>query len=203
MGIGTGPHTAGKNYRVACQWAKRANEERRGHTGSDVIDGGRICPRDRHRLNLPGKRDDFTIQDSYTSLKAGNQSNASLERLVSAIASISLIVGGVGILAVMLLSVKERRSEIGLRMAVGARTRDILIQFLLEAGLLGVEGGIAGLVLGISAVGLLNLFASLGASIPFWSVALSIFVSLATGMLFGSWPALAASRVPPARSLQG
>ena len=186
------------NY-IGFIYIRASGEERMSAAESQV----RNLLRERHRLNAPGKRDDFSIQNSYTSMKVGAETNASFERLVSAIASISLLVGGVGILAVMLLSVKERGAEIGLRMAVGARTRDILVQFLLEAGVLGLAGGIAGILLGVAAVGLLNLFGSLGASIPIWSVALSVFISMATGMLFGSWPAMAASRVQPARSLQG
>ena len=186
------------NY-IGFMYIRASGEDKMNDVESQV----RNLLRERHRLNAPGKRDDFTIQNSYTSLKVGAETNTSFERLISAIASVSLVVGGVGILAVMLLSVKERRAEIGLRMAVGARTRDILVQFLLESAVLGLSGGLAGILLGVSGVGLLNLLESLGASIPLWSILLSVLISLSTGVIFGSWPAIAASRVQPARTLRG
>jgi putative ABC transport system permease protein len=106
--------------------------------------------RDRHRLNLRNKEDDFTIQNVYTVLKAESDTNESFTMLITSVAALALMVGGIGILAVMLLSIKERRPEIGLRMAVGAKPNDILFQFVLEATILSATGGMAGILSGIT-----------------------------------------------------
>ena len=103
----------------------------------------------------------------------------------------------------MLLSVKERSSEIGVRIAVGARSSDVLFQFLLEASVLSVAGGGLGVIAGASAVGLLQLFGVADVAFSVSSIILSIAVSLVIGILSGSMPAMRASRVQPVRSLRG
>ncbi|MDE3057801.1 MAG: ABC transporter permease [Bacteroidota bacterium] len=159
--------------------------------------------RDRHSLNLLGKKDDFTIQNIYTTLKVANETNASLTNLVGVIAAVSLVVGGAGILAVTLLSVKERTTEIGLRMAVGATPGNVLLQFFLEATALSSAGGIAGIIAGLGGIYLLKAFAAISAIASAESVAISVAESVAIGVLFGSLPARKASRVQPVKALRG
>ena len=117
------------------------------HTAEAEI---RSLLRERHRLR-EGKEDDFTIQNQADVIEAQSSVARTFSLLVGSIAVISLLIGGVGILGVMLLSIRERVSEIGIRRAVGARRRDILVQFLVESSFLGVVGGIAGLSWGLAA----------------------------------------------------
>jgi putative ABC transport system permease protein len=125
-----------------------------------------------------------------------------LTLVLASIAGISLVVGGVGVMNIMLVSVSERTREIGLRKAVGARTRDVLRQFLLEAVALTVSGGIAGILLGIGAALLVGRLSPIPAAITGWSVALAFGVSVAVGMFFGVWPARKAARMQPIMALR-
>jgi putative ABC transport system permease protein len=118
------------------------------------------------------------------------------------IAGISLVVGGVGVMNIMLVSVSERTREIGLRKAVGARTRDVLRQFLLEAVALTVTGGVVGILVGIAASLLVGRFSPVPAAITGWSVALAFGVSVAVGVFFGVWPARRAARMQPVVALR-
>ncbi|MGI8785116.1 MAG: ABC transporter permease [Acidobacteriota bacterium] len=123
--------------------------------------------------------------------------------LMIIIASIGLLIGGIGVMNIMLISVTERYQEIGVRKAMGARKRDILWQFLLEAILLTTIGGVGGLVLGILvSLAMPLVFPSLRAHIPFWSVAAGLIVSTAVGLFFGIWPATRASRLAPIQALR-
>ena len=156
----------------------------------------------RHRLESRGKPDDFSIQNKTKTLAAQRQIAESLTTVGVGLAGLSLIVGGIGILALMLMSVKERTSEIGLRIAVGARSVDILVQFLAEAILLAVAGWLAGILLGLSG-------AAVVAAVAKWKVAISpsmVLTSFATvlvaGVGFGTWPARKASSITPIRALQ-
>jgi putative ABC transport system permease protein len=156
----------------------------------------------RHRLEPGGRPDDFAIQNKTKALATLKQIADSLTNLALGLAGVSLLIGGIGILALMLMSVKERTGEIGLRIAVGARPGDILIQFLAEAALLAAGGWLAGLILGLLGAAMVAFFAR-------WRVALSpemLLASLATvltaGLGFGTWPARKASLIPPIRALQ-
>ncbi len=156
----------------------------------------------RHRLESGGKPDDFSIQNKTRTLAAQQKIADSLTTLAVGLAGISLIVGGIGILALMLMSVKERTSEIGLRMAVGARPVDILIQFLAEAIMLALGGWLAGFMAGLSGAAVVVLVAH-------WKVAVSASMLLASlgtvliaGVGFGTYPARKASLIPPIRALQ-
>jgi putative ABC transport system permease protein len=158
--------------------------------------------RDRHRLDSTGEPDDFSIQNKTRALAAQKQLAESLNLLATSLAAISLFVGGAGILALMLMSVKERTGEIGLRIAVGARPRDILVQFLMEATFLAVGGWAVGITLG-------TLVAAVVAFATRWKLAMSPEQVLATlGMVltialgFGAYPARKASLVPPIEALQ-
>lgn len=122
--------------------------------------------------------------------------------VLAAIAGISLLVGGVGVSNIMLVSVSERTREIGLRKALGARTRDITLQFLLESVLLTGLGGLLGLALGVVAAQLVDTHAPVPAIVTGWSVALAIGVSVAVGVFFGVWPARRAGRLDPVVALR-
>lgn len=155
-----------------------------------------------HRIEHEGRPDDFEIQDKSKILATQKQIADSLTKLALGLAGVSLLVGGIGILALMLMSVKERTSEIGLRIAVGARRADILMQFLAEAALLAAGGWLAGLILGLMGAAMVAFMAR-------WRVALSpqmLLASLATvltaGLGFGAWPARKASVITPIRALQ-
>jgi putative ABC transport system permease protein len=125
-----------------------------------------------------------------------------LTGVLAAIAGISLLVGGVGVSNIMLVSVRERTREIGLRKAVGARPRDISVQFLLEAVLLTTIGGILGMILGISAALLVDKLSPVPAAVTWWSLALAFGVSAAVGIIFGVVPAQRAGRLDPVVALR-
>ena len=118
------------------------------------------------------------------------------------IAGISLLVGGVGVMNIMLVSVSERTREIGLRKAVGARTRDVLRQFLLEAVALTVSGGVIGILLGIGVGLVVGRLSPVPAAITGWSIALAFGVSVAVGVFFGVYPARKAARMQPIAALR-
>jgi len=157
--------------------------------------------RDRHRLDPSGMPNDFSIQNKVKVLAAQKQLADSLTLLTSGLAAVSLLVGGAGILALMLMSVRERTGEIGLRMAIGARPGDILVQFLLEATLLALGGWVAGITIG-------SLGAKVVALETNWKVAVSpevvlatLGMALTTGIGFGAYPARRASLMPPIQAL--
>jgi putative ABC transport system permease protein len=156
--------------------------------------------RQRHRLG--DKPDDFTTQNQAVLLETERDISRSMATLVSSVAGISLLVGGIGILAVMLISVRERRREIGLRRAIGALRRDIRNQFLVEASILGGAGGIVGVALGVSiALGV----AALGywESVISWPAATIAFgFSVSLGVVFGIYPAMRAARLEPIQALR-
>jgi putative ABC transport system permease protein len=158
--------------------------------------------RDRHRLERRNKPDDFMIQNQMTVLEAAKATSESFTLLITAIASISLLVGGIGILAIMLLAVRERTNEIGLRMAVGARRKDILVQFISEALILGFAGGLAGVVFGLTSALVLGEFTKWKTVIPVDYVFFALFFSLSIGLFFGVYPARRASLLYPIDALR-
>ena len=122
--------------------------------------------------------------------------------LLGAIASVSLIVGGIGIMNIMLVSVTERTREIGLRLAVGAKTRDILSQFLVEAVTLSLLGGVIGIVVGLTASLLISHFAQWSTAVSLLSVLMSFFFSALVGVFFGYYPARKAAFLNPIEALR-
>ena len=161
--------------------------------------------RQRHAISQgpDGKyADDFHMTTKQDVLGAQQESAATFSLLLTALATVSLVVGGIGIMNVMLVSVTERTREIGVRMAVGARGRDVVMQFLLEAVLLSAGGGLLGIAAGVLTV---PLAASLNQGVALLdpgSVPLAFGVSLATGLVFGLYPALRASRLDPIEALR-
>ena len=156
--------------------------------------------RERHRLR--DKPDDFTIQNQATLLETERETSRSMTLLIGSVAGISLLVGGVGILAVMLISVRERTREIGLRRAVGAMRRDIRNQFLFESGLLAGTGGLAGVLIGAGGAWAASVFGYWDAVISWPAAFVAFGFSAALGVIFGLYPALRAARLEPTEALR-
>jgi putative ABC transport system permease protein len=152
--------------------------------------------RDRHRLQL-GVDDDFSIRDLTEITGAVTAGTAAIAALLAAIAAVSLLVGGIGIMNIMLVSVTERTREIGLRMAVGAKGRSILAQFLAESVVLSVAGGAIGIALGIAAGKLVALRFGMAVPVNLGVIALAVGFSAAVGIGFGLYPAMKAARMDP------
>jgi len=125
-----------------------------------------------------------------------------LTMLLGSIAAISLLVGGIGIMNIMLVSVTERTREIGLRKAIGANNRDIMVQFLVEAVLMSFIGGVAGIVIGVGASSLMKIIAGWAVKVSASSIFLSTAFSLIVGIVFGLWPAQKASQLNPIEALR-
>jgi len=157
--------------------------------------------RDRHRLaaNAPA---DFRVWNPAASLAAQHEATRTLSFLLAAIASISLVVGGISIMNIMLVSVTERTREIGVRLAVGARRRDIWRQFLVEAVILCLVGGAIGIALGIAGAAVLSKLAGWSVFIGPEAVAAAVASAAAVGIFFGFYPALRASRLQPMEALR-
>jgi len=158
--------------------------------------------RERHHLTRHAKPDDFTIQNQADVLKTQKEATNTFTMLIGSIAAISLLVGGIGILAIMLMVIRERTNEIGLRMAVGARKKDILMQFLLESLMLSIAGGFLGIMLGISGSLTIGLFTNWSASLSILSIIIAFAFSLLVGLFFGVYPARRASLLDPIEALR-
>ena len=157
--------------------------------------------RQRHRLQ-PGQGDDFYLRNLSEVLEAREASSRILTLLLAAVASVSLVVGGIGIMNIMLVSVTERTREIGLRMAVGARGRDILTQFLIEAVTLSLAGGIIGILLGAAGSLAIGHFAEWRTELTASSVLLATGFAAVVGVFFGYYPARQAARLSPIEALR-
>jgi len=157
--------------------------------------------RQRHRIGQK-QDDDFTVRNLTSMMQAAEQSTKVMALLLGAIASVSLLVGGIGIMNIMLVSVTERTREIGIRMAVGAKTWDIRLQFIIEALILSLIGGVAGLIAGISASEIISVLAGWSTIVSPLSVLLAFGFSGFVGIFFGFYPAYKASLLDPIDALR-
>ncbi|WP_437520466.1 ABC transporter permease [Sorangium sp. So ce726] len=155
----------------------------------------------RHRLRAD-QASDFEVRSQAEMLATMGQITGTFTTLLGSVAAVSLIVGGIGIMNIMLVSVRERTREIGVRMAVGARRGDILRQFLVEAVVVSLAGGVAGVGLGYGAAVLLSRFGQWATIVPTYAVGLALGVSILIGITFGVGPARRASRLDPVEALR-
>jgi putative ABC transport system permease protein len=157
--------------------------------------------RQRHRIG-PRKENDFTVRNLTQIMQVAEQSTKVMTLLLGAIASVSLLVGGIGIMNIMLVSVTERTREIGIRMAVGAKTWDIRLQFIIEALTLSLIGGVAGIIAGISGSQIISAFAGWSTIVSVLSIFLAFGFSGLVGIFFGFYPAYKASLLNPIDALR-
>ncbi len=157
----------------------------------------------RRRDNTPpGEKNEFRIRTSEEKLKMANDISGMLSILLAGIASISLFVGGVGIMNIMLVSVTERTREIGIRMAIGAKKRDIMNQFLIESVMLSTGGGVIGILLGLSGYYLILYFIDWPFLFSIWSILISVGFASGIGIFFGYYPSRKASNLKPIDALK-
>ncbi len=157
--------------------------------------------RERHRL-APYQEDDFTVQTQEDVAEAATETSRIMTWLLASIAGVSLFVGGIGIMNVMLVSVTERTREVGLRLAVGARGPDVLLQFLIEAVVLCLLGGIGGIILGVVTTEVIATYAGWPALFSTEAMIVAVGVSAIVGVFFGFYPAWKASRLDPIVALR-
>jgi putative ABC transport system permease protein len=155
----------------------------------------------RHHIGQE-QDDDFTVRNLTQMMQAAEQSTRVMTLLLSAIASVSLLVGGIGIMNIMLVSVTERTREIGIRMAIGAKTWDIRLQFIIEALILSMIGGVAGIIVGVSGSKILSVLAGWSTIISPFSILLAFGFSGLVGIFFGFYPAYKASLLDPIDALR-
>jgi len=154
------------------------------------------------RYNAVGQPDDFEIETNDTFLDLWKQISTIFFNVIIGIASISLVVGGIVIMNIMLVSVTERTREIGVRKALGARQRDILLQFLIESATMALVGGAIGVLLGVGAAKAITLAVGFPTSVQLWSVMLGLFMAGAVGVFFGVYPASKAAKLDPVVALR-
>jgi putative ABC transport system permease protein len=174
-------------------------QARAGRTDDAQVEMAALL-RQRHHLQS-NEDDDFTIRNMEEVFKAQETSARVMSILLAAIASVSLLVGGIGIMNIMLVSVTERTREIGLRQAVGAKTKDILSQFLVEAVTLSVAGGAVGILVGIAASILISYFAKWSTLVSPGTILLAFVFSALVGVFFGFYPARKAAYMDPIEAL--
>lgn len=178
-------------------FASATDEDRTDETIEAITD----VLRTRHRIQ-PDAENDFEIRSQQELSEMMNSTSDMMSVLLACIAGISLLVGGIGIMNIMYVSVTERTREIGLRMSIGARGIDILSQFLIESVIISVSGGVIGIVTGVIASWLVNAIAHWPVSIQMYSVALSFVVCTVTGVFFGWYPAKKAAGLDPIEALR-
>ncbi len=157
--------------------------------------------RARHRIR-EGDASDFEIRTQKEMMARMGEVTGTLTALLGGVAAVSLLVGGIGIMNIMLVSVRERTREIGIRKAVGARKRDILLQFLIEATLVSSAGGVLGIGAGYGIAALVSHFGGWETIVPIYAVVLAVVTSLIIGIVFGVWPAREAARLDPVEALR-
>jgi macrolide transport system ATP-binding/permease protein len=191
---GLKPHLAGKVNQIYVQATNSAEVQ------TAIREVTEILAR-RHRIK-PGDLNDFSVRNLSQIAETAESSSRIMALLLAAVASISLVVGGIGIMNILLVSVTERTREIGLRMAIGARRLHVLLQFLAEAVFLSVTGGIAGIVMGVAFSAAISFFAGWPAPISAAAIAGGFLFSAAVGVFFGYYPARKAARLDPIEALR-
>jgi putative ABC transport system permease protein len=156
---------------------------------------------ERHRIG-PGAEPDFNIRSQSELMDQMNEMTQTFTNLLGGVAAVSLLVGGIGIMNIMLVSVRERTREIGIRKAVGAKRSDILIQFLVEAVIVSVMGGLLGIALGYALSALIASISGWATIIPIYAIVLAVGTSATIGIVFGVWPAREAARLDPVEALR-
>jgi putative ABC transport system permease protein len=154
------------------------------------------------RHNRPGQPDDFEIQTNDTFMEIYKQFSAMFFDVIIGISSIALVVGGIVIMNIMLVSVTERTREIGVRKALGARQRDVLLQFLIESATMALVGGAIGVMIGVIVAKVITIVLGFPTSVQLWSVLMGLFMATATGVFFGVYPASKAARLDPVVALR-
>jgi putative ABC transport system permease protein len=192
-----GSATQAKQRAVGTIWVKAAD----GYDTKLVEEQVRALLRQRHRLQ-PGSDEDFSLRNLQEVMSAQEASSRVLALLLAAVASVSLLVGGIGIMNIMLVSVTERTREVGLRMAVGARTRDILGQFLVEAVTLSLIGGLIGVALGTGTSLAIGGFLGWPVLLSPEAIGLAVAFAFVIGVFFGFYPARKAARLNPVDALR-
>ena len=155
----------------------------------------------RRRGVKAGEKDNFFVSSQDSLLDIYNQLTGATYLVLTAISAVALMIGGIGVMNIMLVSVTERTKEIGIRKAVGATERNILLQFLIEATVLTGIGGTLGLIIGEIASLLMNRYSPLPAFVPWWAIVVGLGVSFAVGIVFGLYPAWKAARLNPIDAL--
>jgi putative ABC transport system permease protein len=195
--ITTYQHTYGYNDTIDI-YARAAGD---AATMLQAEDETRVLMRAR-RHDGPGVDDDFEVETNDTFMNIWKQFTTIFFSVVVGIASISLVVGGIVIMNIMLVSVTERTREIGVRKALGARQRDVLLQFLIESATMSVMGGAIGVLCGVLVAKLITVVIGFPTSVQLWSVLLALFVAGATGIFFGVYPASKAAKLDPVVALR-
>ena len=174
-------------------------------TSANTIDSAQAAVtatlRTQHNL-APGEPDDFTIQTLDDIVALRTQTANTMTNLLAGIAGVSLVVGGIGIMNIMLVSVTERTREIGLRLAIGARSFDVLLQFLIEAIVISIVGGSLGIAIGYGVAELLRIYQGMAASVPMNAVVIAVAFSAGVGIFFGFYPARKAAGLDPIEALR-
>jgi len=174
---------------------------REGVDTNEAIEEVRRVMRVRHGLRLDDP-DDFDVATQDAILGLWDQISQATFLALIVISSIALMVGGIGVMAIMSISVTERTREIGVRKALGARRSEILFQFLMEAAFLTSLGGILGIILGSALGWAVHLISGFPISLPWWSFAIGLGFSASVGIFFGMYPAFKASRLDPIEALR-
>jgi putative ABC transport system permease protein len=182
------------SLRITCRAGSAAHIQ-------NTVDEVRQIMRGRHHLGYDAK-DDFAVETSDSFLSLWKDISSSFFMVTIAIASISLVVGGIVIMNIMLVSVTERTREIGIRKAMGARRSDILLQFLIESSTMAVIGGAIGVLFGILTAKLVSVVSPLPSAVQLWSVLGGLLVALSVGLFFGTYPASKAARLDPVEALR-
>jgi putative ABC transport system permease protein len=190
-------HTYGTNDSMTVY--ARANGDSKAMSRAE--DEVRVIMRTR-RHDAPGAEDSFELQTNDTFLDLWKQISSLFIFIVFALASISLVVGGIVIMNIMLVSVTERTREIGVRKALGARQRDVLMQFLIESGLMATLGGVIGILIGVGVAALITQIFDVVVNVSLGSILLGMFMATGTGVFFGVYPASKAAKLDPIVALR-